>query len=92
MSRLTVYLRVGLAVMLIWYLALTEKLGKLNADQRFHVLLLPIYALVVFGVLSALIIMFQALKIRNCNQAYSELREEIVEARSELEKKGFKFD
>lgn len=92
MSRLTNYLRNGLMLVLVWYLALTEKFGKLNADQRFHVLLTPIYAAIVFGVFSAIVIMFQALKIKNCDQAYSELKEEIVEARSELKKKGLQFE
>ena len=92
MSRLTDYLKVGLVLVFVWYLALTEKFGKLNADQRFHVLLTPVYAIVAFGILSAFIIMLQALKIRNCDQAYNELKEEIVEARSELRKKGLKFE
>lgn len=92
MSRLTDYLKVGLVLVLVWYLALTEKFGKLNADQRFHVLLTPIYSLAAFGVFSAVTIMVQALRIRNCDQAYAELKEEIVEARSELKKKGMKFE
>ena len=92
MSRLVDYLKVGLVLVLVWYLALTEKFGKLNADQRFHVLWTPIYSLVAFGVFSAATIMFQALRIRNCDQAYNELKEEIVEARSELKKKGMKFE
>lgn len=92
MSKLIQWLRVAGALTIVWYLALNNKFGKLDQPLRFHVLILPIYLVILFGIVSLFILISQVVKIRNCDAAYTELKDEIEEARTELGKKGFKSD
>lgn len=92
MTRLVKWLRIGGALIIVWIMALNDKFGKFNSTTKFHILVCPIYLFVVFGIISVFVLINQVIKITNCDQAYRELKSEIVEAKSELNKKGFKFD
>ena len=92
MSRLMKFLIAGLTVVVAWGLAVTQKFGKLEEDQLSKLLILPVYVVIAIGLFAASVVIYQALAIKNCNQAYGELREDITEARRELAKKGFSFD
>lgn len=53
-----------------------------------HLLLLPFYALVLFGLVSATIVIYRTLTFNNCDQAAKDLKDEIVEAKEFLKKRG----
>lgn len=92
MTRLSQFVRLCGALTIVWYLALNNKFGKLTPDIRFHVLISPIYAVILFGIVSVFVLINNVIRIENCDEAYKELKSEIGEARTELTKKGFKFD
>ena len=92
MTKLSEWLRLIGAFVIVWYMALNDKFGKINSVYRFHVLILPIYLIILFGIVSVFILINQVIKIKNCDSAYNELKSEIEESRVELKKKGFKFD
>ncbi|PAA46076.1 hypothetical protein BOX15_Mlig022563g5, partial [Macrostomum lignano] len=52
---------------------------------------LPLYAGGLFGLASALTIVYRVLMFNDCPEAHSELVREIDEAKADLAKRGFKF-
>lgn len=53
---------------------------------------LPMYVLVAFGAYSLGVIALSVLSVNDCPEASKELDRQVVEAKADLAKKGFKFD
>lgn len=92
MTKLTEWLAVGLTFAAIWVHLLLGYPIKLSESARFHVQLLPIYLVVLFGLVSAAIVLYRVATFNDCPEAYQELRGQIDQAKSDLKKKGIKFD
>ncbi|ETK82537.1 hypothetical protein F441_12321 [Phytophthora nicotianae CJ01A1] len=52
---------------------------------------LPMYALVTFGAYSLGVIALSVMAVQDCPDAAKELDRQVVEAKADLTKKGFKF-
>ncbi|XP_037582426.2 dolichol-phosphate mannosyltransferase subunit 3-like isoform X2 [Dermacentor silvarum] len=88
MTKLMQWL-LGLSIfMAIWAALLSQRLGAAET----HVWLLPVYACIVFGVYAASVVIYRVLTFNNCEAAAAELKKQIVEAREDLKKRGYKFD
>ncbi|XP_055904480.1 dolichol-phosphate mannosyltransferase subunit 3 [Eupeodes corollae] len=57
----------------------------------FHIQILPIILVILFGVYAATTVIYRTLTFNDCPEASKELHEEIEEARRDLIAKGFKF-
>lgn len=53
-----------------------------------HALLLPVYAVAVFGVVSICIVLYRVLTFNNCDDAAKELTGQIKEAKAFYKKHG----
>ncbi|XP_037529702.1 dolichol-phosphate mannosyltransferase subunit 3 [Rhipicephalus sanguineus] len=88
MTKLMQWL-LGLSIfMAVWAALLSQRLGAVET----HVWLLPLYACIVFGVYAASVVIYRVLTFNNCEAAAAELKKQIVEAREDLKKRGYKFD
>ncbi|XP_037945786.1 dolichol-phosphate mannosyltransferase subunit 3 [Teleopsis dalmanni] len=57
----------------------------------FHIQILPLVLLFLFGLYSASTVLYRTLTFNDCPEAAKELQNHIKEAREDLIKKGFKF-
>lgn len=57
-----------------------------------HVFLLPIYVCITFAVYAASVVLYRVFSFNNCEGAAKELKEQIIEAREDLKRRGFSFD
>lgn len=90
MTKLLEWLSVAVVFASVWVLVLTGRLFETSEESRIHVLLLPIYLVVTFGLVSLAIILYRTATFNDCPEAYNELKEQIVQARKDLSSKGFK--
>lgn len=71
-------------------------LGYIDADvtdsTKDVILFLPVFVLVMFAFYSIFVIGYRVATFNDCLAAAEELQVDIKEARSDLTKKGFKFD
>ena len=81
----------ALAFAAIWLRMLTMPEVHDYIDHL-HVLLIPVYAIVTFGLLSAVIVMYRVFTFNDCPEANQELMKQIEESKSDLKKKGFVFN
>ena len=58
----------------------------------FHLQFLPIYAVLLFGIYSVVVILYRVATFNDCPEAAEELRRQISTAKEELSSKGFKFE
>ena len=91
MTKLLEWLSGGIVLASIWAGILWGNFVSLDDSSRFHVLISPIYALVVFGLVSLAIVIYRTATFNDCPEACEELKKQIIEARQDLTKKGFKF-
>lgn len=88
MTKLMQWL-LGLSIfMAVWGALLSQRLGAAET----HVWLLPLYACIAFGLYAASVVIYRVLTFNNCELAAAELKKQIVEAREDLKKRGYKFD
>uniref|UniRef100_A0A6M2E2D9 Dolichol-phosphate mannosyltransferase subunit 3 n=1 Tax=Amblyomma tuberculatum TaxID=48802 RepID=A0A6M2E2D9_9ACAR len=88
MTKLMQWL-LGLSIFVaVWGALLSQRMGA--ADT--HIWLLPVYTCVVFGVYATSVVIYRVLTFNNCEEAATELKKQIVEAREDLKKRGYKFD
>ncbi|KAH9422520.1 Dolichol-phosphate mannosyltransferase subunit 3 [Dermatophagoides pteronyssinus] len=90
MTRLTEALVLAVGLFGLWIRLLTIKETETYLS-RIHLQLLPIYTILVFGLISAIIVLYRTLTFNGCPEAYEELKIEIKEAKNDLKQKGFKF-
>ncbi|XP_031572406.1 dolichol-phosphate mannosyltransferase subunit 3-like [Actinia tenebrosa] len=53
---------------------------------------MPVYAIIVFGCYSLVVVGFRVATFNDCIEASESLKQEIQQAKVDLTKKGFKFD
>ncbi|XP_062618212.1 dolichol-phosphate mannosyltransferase subunit 3-like [Saccostrea cucullata] len=77
----------------VWLAFVLEKVDvQLTEIQKTLVLLSPVIAVGIFGIISALIVLYRVAIFNDCKDAAEELKQQIKEAREDLSRKGFKFD
>ena len=90
MTKLLEWLAGGAALASVWLALVLDQFIVIPDLLRVHVLLLPIYAIGFFGVLSVAIIAYRTATFNDCTEAANELRRQIKEAHEDLSKRGFK--
>jgi dolichyl-phosphate mannosyltransferase polypeptide 3 len=91
MTKLLEWLSGGIVCVSIWAAVLWGNLVTVDDSLRLHVLVSPIYAVIIFGLISLAIVLYRTATFNDCPEACEELKKQIVEARQDLAKKGFKF-
>ncbi|KAH7976242.1 hypothetical protein HPB52_010318 [Rhipicephalus sanguineus] len=89
-NKLSMFLVLVMTGMLLWFigfLAYWYYGGGTDSSPT-----LPLYACIVFGVYAASVVIYRVLTFNNCEAAAAELKKQIVEAREDLKKRGYKFD
>ena len=89
MTKLLEWVSVAIAFLSVWILAISGHLFQTSEESRVHVLLSPIYLVIVFGLVSLAIILYRVATFNDCPEAYQELKDQITEARKDLASKGF---
>lgn len=90
MSNLLQWLSTISVLLGIWYSLLARNL-YLNREDM-HSWLIPVYAVIAFGLYSALVVLYRVYTFNDCVDAATELKMEIKNAKEDLQSKGFKFD
>lgn len=91
MTKLLEYLTLASALLSVWSALLFSGLVQLGPEVRLHVLLSPVYAVALFGLISFVIVVYRTATFNDCPEAAEELKRQIQEARQDLTSKGFKF-
>lgn len=65
---------------------------QLTEIQRTLVLISPLLAVGIFGLVSAVIVLYRVSTFNDCKEAAEEIQQQIKEAKEDLSRKGFKFD
>lgn len=89
MTKLLEWISVAVALISIWTLSLSGNLFEVSIQSRFHVFLAPLYLVIAFGVVSLVIVLYRTATFNDCPEAYQELKDQIIQARKDLESKGF---
>ncbi|XP_032233204.1 dolichol-phosphate mannosyltransferase subunit 3 [Nematostella vectensis] len=92
MTKLLQWLSFGGLAFTLWISLLLGFPLKLSHQMREVVLPLPVYAVIVFGCYSLAVVGYRVATFNDCVEASDSLQKEILEAREDLESKGFKFD
>jgi len=90
MTKLLEWLTGGIAFTSIWLALVLDQIIVVPQLLRIHVLLLPIYAISFFGLVSVAIIVYRTATFNDCTDAANELRRQIKEAHEDLSVRGFK--
>lgn len=83
----------GAVLFLAFWLSLVTKIVEIPTDCWcvLHVIYyLPFYAVLTFGTVSAVIVLYRTLTFNDCPEAAKELQEQIKLARTDLKKRGLK--
>ncbi|ODN05377.1 Dolichol-phosphate mannosyltransferase subunit 3 [Orchesella cincta] len=89
MTQLTKFLSLGFFAVIVW----VKLIGITDPDTLWYkclVVPLPFWGIVVFGAISAAIVLYRTLTFNDCPEAAKELLEQIEEARKDLRKRGMK--
>lgn len=83
----------GLLFLAFWLSLVTKKIDVTSDCWCLqHVIFyLPLYAVIVFGAVSAIIVLYRTLTFTDCPEAAKELQEQIKAARIDLKKRGLKL-
>jgi len=65
--------------------------GLEDVFGKFILLPLPIHILGVFGIYSAFVVLWRTFTFNDCPEAAKELQSQIIKAKADLRKKGFKY-
>lgn len=90
MTRLGETLVLGVCLIGLWLRLLMMKEAETYLS-RIHIQLMPIYTIILFGIISALIVLYRTFTFNGCPEAYEELKAEIKDAKNDLKQKGFEF-
>ena len=91
MTKLVEWLSLGSAFIAFWLYLLKGDAIEVTDGNRLHILLLPLYLVILFGLVSLFIVIYRTLTFNDCPEAYEELKRQIKEAKADLTTKGFKF-
>ncbi|XP_048740418.2 dolichol-phosphate mannosyltransferase subunit 3-like [Ostrea edulis] len=77
----------------VWLAFVLEKVDiQCTEIQKSVILVSPVLAVGIFGVVSAVIVLYRVAIFNNCDDAAEELKQQIKDAREDLSKKGLKFN
>ncbi|XP_017892301.1 dolichol-phosphate mannosyltransferase subunit 3-like [Ceratina calcarata] len=89
MTKLLEWLLFATLFFSIWITAITESINlSFIIELRGIILVLPFIVLLLFGLYSAIVILYRVFTFNNCESAAVELQEEIEEAKRDLQSKG----
>ena len=94
MIKLMQWLSMALLFLSIWLPILLGLTPVPVADSpllRLHITLIPLYLVLTFGFISAIIVFYRVMTFNDCSEAYDELKQEINDAKEDLLLKGFQF-
>ncbi|XP_059152174.1 dolichol-phosphate mannosyltransferase subunit 3-like [Physella acuta] len=82
-----------LSISLSIWMAYAVGYFKTDLSKEYHdiIIVLPIYALITFACWVLAVIGFRVATFNDCVDASEQLKEQILEARRDLEKKGYKY-
>lgn len=77
----------------VWLAFVLEKVDiQLTDVQKTLVFYSPLLAVGIFGLVSAVIVLYRVATFNDCKDAAEEIQQQIKEAKQDLSRKGFKFD
>ncbi|XP_017885269.1 dolichol-phosphate mannosyltransferase subunit 3-like [Ceratina calcarata] len=89
MTKLLEWLLFATLFFSIWITAITESINlSFIIELKRVILLLPLIVVLLFGLYSAIIILYRVFTFNNCENAAVELQEQIEEAKRDLQSKG----
>jgi len=91
MSKLSQWLLVGVLLLAVWIGLITETLPICCHGKEEMIWAMPIYLLMSFACYSLAVIGYRVATFNDCVEASEELQQQILDARTDLSKKGFKF-
>ncbi|CAG9770239.1 unnamed protein product [Ceutorhynchus assimilis] len=92
MTKLMEWVLAAGALGAIWLALLTNTVENSLVKDHFKLLLLsPIIFVVLFGLFSLALVLYRVFTFNNCDEAAVELQKEILEAKEDLKRLGFKF-
>ncbi|XP_069678263.1 dolichol-phosphate mannosyltransferase subunit 3 [Periplaneta americana] len=92
MTKLLEWL-LGLGVFVgVWGVLISRQIRSRVVDEWMSVIIpLPIIIILMFGVYSAIVVLWRVYNFNNCEEAAKELQKEIQQAKRELRSKGIVF-
>ncbi|XP_022711748.1 dolichol-phosphate mannosyltransferase subunit 3-like [Varroa jacobsoni] len=75
----------------VWAALLSGQFALIDKSQEIHVLLLPIYIVILFGLYATAVVIYRVFTFNDCEEASEELKRQINEAKQDLILKGFQF-
>ncbi|XP_006824180.1 dolichol-phosphate mannosyltransferase subunit 3-like [Saccoglossus kowalevskii] len=83
----------GLSLFFSVWASIVFDLVPVSFDQRIYqvVLPLPIYLVIAFGCYALAVVGYRTATFNDCVEAAEELKEEIMQAKADLKKKGLKM-
>lgn len=91
MTRFQEFLTFCIFVLAIWAALLRQVSEWHDARALLHTQLLPFYGVLLFGAISAIIVLYRVFTFNDCPDANEELQSQIKQAKADLQKKGFIF-
>lgn len=92
MTKLVEWLCFLLVYFVTWLLVLTKSINlNLSSDWDNVVVYFPVYTVFLFGMYSAIVVLWRVYSFNDCPEAAKELQQQIKAAREDLKLKGFKF-
>ncbi|CAG9815195.1 unnamed protein product [Phaedon cochleariae] len=92
MTKLQEWLSGGGILFAIWFYLITSKDNNDFIRDNYELILYsPIIFIILFGLYAATIVLYRVYTFNDCEEAAVELQKEIVEAKEQLVKLGFKL-
>ncbi|KAL1500798.1 hypothetical protein ABEB36_006241 [Hypothenemus hampei] len=92
MTKLTEWLFAAGILIALWFSLLTNKITNNLVTNHYNLLLYsPIIFLGLFGLFALILVLYRVYTFNDCDEAAEELQKEIIQARTDLNRLGFKF-
>ena len=92
MTKLMEWLSVGVLFLCLWIPLLFGASSLHLCHYKIHIWFLPVYLVLIFGMMSAAIVLYRVFTFNDCPEAYQELKRQIQEAKIDLQNKGVKLN
>ncbi|XP_045603343.1 dolichol-phosphate mannosyltransferase subunit 3 isoform X2 [Procambarus clarkii] len=93
MTKLMEWLTGAVLILGPWSAVVTNTIqNEFTKQYYWEILLLPVLLVALFGLVSVAIIAYRVYTFNDCQEAAQELQNQIKEAKSDLIRKGLKFD
>lgn len=79
-------------ILALWASIVAHKIDNDFTKQYMHLIVpAPIIFVLTFGLYAATVVLYRVFTFNNCEEAATELKKEIQEAKEDLKKKGYAF-